>query len=261
MTCIASPLAVVLLLITTPAVAQVDAPPAASTESTKTEGSFDLLEAVKARGSISRLFLRSSESFSGGRVDTPVVVLAGARSGPTLCVVAGIHGDEVNGGEVVRRTVGTVSPASLSGTLIAIPIANMSAFRRGSRYLPDRRDLNRYFPGRIFGSSAARIAYLIFDEVIRHCNALVDLHTGSFHRSNLHQLRADLSDRATMQLAADLERRSSSITRGASARYVGLRPTRAFRRSPSRQANPRDSTRPISPRPSAGFSACCMLAA
>jgi predicted deacylase len=202
-TCIAWPLAVVLLLITMPAVAQVDAPPAASTESTKTEGSLDLLEAVKARGSISRLFLRSSESFSGGRVDTPVVVLAGARSGPTLCVVAGIHGDEVNGVEVVRRTVGTVSPASLSGTLIAIPIANMSAFRRGSRYLPDRRDLNRYFPGRIFGSSASRIAYLIFDEVIRHCNALVDLHTGSFHRSNLHQLRADLSDRATMQLAAD----------------------------------------------------------
>ncbi len=200
-TCIASRMAVVLLLITTSAFAQIDAPPSASMESTK--DSFELLDAVKARGSISRLFLRSSESFSGGRVDTPVVVLAGTQIGPTLCVVAGIHGDEVNGVEVVRRTVGTVSPASLRGTLIAIPIANMSAFRRGSRYLPDRRDLNRYFPGRIFGSSASRIAYLLFDEVIRHCNAVVDLHTGSFHRSNLHQLRADLSDRATMQLAAD----------------------------------------------------------
>jgi hypothetical protein len=164
---------------------------------------FTLLENVIDRGTRTRIFLRSSESYSGALVETPVVVVRGIEDGPTLCIVAGIHGDEVNGVEVVRRAISTVSHETLRGTLIALPIANLTAFKRGSRYLPDRRDLNRYFPGRVFGSSASRIAYALFNDVIRHCDALVDLHTGSFHRSNLHQLRADLSDPGTMQLAAD----------------------------------------------------------
>jgi hypothetical protein len=164
---------------------------------------FSLLDTEIAPGTRMRLFLRSSESYSGALVETPVVVVRGIEEGPRLCIVAGVHGDEVNGVEVVRRTLASVSAENLRGTLIAIPIANINAFRRGSRYLPDRRDLNRYFPGRLFGSSASRIAYTLFNEVIRHCDALVDLHTGSFHRSNLHQLRADLSLPTTMQLAAD----------------------------------------------------------
>ena len=152
-------------------------------------------------GSLVRLELRTSESFSGAWLSTPVAIIHGRIKGPRLCIVAGIHGDEVNGVEVVRRTLTAVDPDEIHGSLLAVPIANMSAFRRGSRYLPDRRDLNRFFPGRPFGSSASRIAHGIFDRVIRNCDALVDLHTGSFNRSNLHQLRANLSDDGTAELS------------------------------------------------------------
>jgi len=150
-----------------------------------------------------RLVLRITESFVGALVETPVIVTAGREPGPTFCVVAGIHGDEINGVEIVRRLLATIDPETLRGNLIAIPIANIAAFRRGSRYLPDRRDLNRFFPGRPFGSSASRIAHALFTQVIERCDGLVDLHTGSFLRTNLHQLRADLSHESTAALAHD----------------------------------------------------------
>jgi predicted deacylase len=134
-------------------------------------------------------------------VETPVIVTAGREPGPTLCVVAGIHGDEINGVEIVRRLMAKIDPERLQGNLVAIPIANIAAFRRGSRYLPDRRDLNRFFPGRPFGSSASRIAHALFTQVIERCDGLIDLHTGSFLRTNVHQLRADLSHEGTAMLA------------------------------------------------------------
>lgn len=153
-------------------------------------------------GTLSRLVLRSSESFSGTRVETHVAVMHGRAPGPRVCIIAGVHGDEVNGVEVVRRALTVLSPITLRGTVLAVPIANPSAFRRGSRYLPDRRDLNRFFPGSLDGSSASRIAESLFSSAVLGCDALVDLHTGSFHRANLHQLRADLADVDTAQLAA-----------------------------------------------------------
>jgi predicted deacylase len=104
-----------------------------------------------------------------------------------------VHGDELNGIEVVRRVMHNIEADKLSGAVIGVPIVNLQGFRRSSRYLPDRRDLNRYFPGNPFGSAASRIAYSFFTEVISHCDALVDLHTGSFERANLPQLRADLA--------------------------------------------------------------------
>jgi predicted deacylase len=93
---------------------------------------------------------------------------------------------------MVRRVMHDLDPKTLSGAVIGVPIVNLQGFRRGSRYLPDRRDLNRYFPGNPRGSAAARIAHSFFTQVIEHCDALVDLHTGSFDRANLPQLRADL---------------------------------------------------------------------
>ena len=176
-----------------------EAPPPSETPSPAE--AFTLLDTRIAPGTIERLVLRSSESFSGSRVETPIVVIHGSIPGPTLCIVAGIHGDEVNGVEVVRRAVASLDATALRGTVIAVPIANISAFRRGSRYLPDRRDLNRYFPGRPRGSSASRIAHAFFSEIVRQCESVVDLHTGSFHRINLHQLRANLSDDETRELA------------------------------------------------------------
>ena len=145
--------------------------------------------------------LEAGESFAGSSVGIRVVVVRGVHPGLVLCLTAAVHGDELNGVEVVRRTLGAVSPGELSGTLVAVPIVNVHGFQRNSRYLPDRRDLNRYFPGNPTGSSASRLAFTLFDRVIRNCDALVDLHTGSFHRTNLPQVRADLRNPAVRHLA------------------------------------------------------------
>lgn len=147
-----------------------------------------------------RLAWLPGASFEGISVPTPVLVVNGAKEGPTLCLTAAIHGDELNGIEIVRRVMYNLEPEKLNGAIIGVPIVNLQGFRRGSRYLPDRRDLNRYFPGNPTGSSAARIAYSFFNEIILHCDALVDLHTGSFHRTNLPQLRADLSQPEVLAL-------------------------------------------------------------
>ena len=143
-------------------------------------------------GSSQRLSWSATELFEGVPVSTPVLVLNGVAPGPTICLTAAVHGDELNGIEMVRRVFHEIEPSKLAGALIGVPIVNVQGFRRGSRYLPDRRDLNRYFPGNPNGSAAARIAHSLFNEVIANCDALVDLHTGSFERANLPQLRADL---------------------------------------------------------------------
>ena len=139
-----------------------------------------------------RLAWTPEQSFDGISVPTPVLVVNGAKRGPVLCLTAAVHGDELNGIEIVRRVMYDLDPEKLSGAVIGVPIVNLQGFRRASRYLPDRRDLNRFFPGNPKGSLASRIAHSFFTNVIDHCEALVDLHTGSFKRTNLPQLRADL---------------------------------------------------------------------
>ncbi len=141
-----------------------------------------------------RLAWSPSQHFEGVYSATPVLVVNGAKPGPSLCLTAAIHGDELNGIETVRRVMYNLDPANLSGAVIGVPIVNLQGFHRGSRYLTDRRDLNRHFPGDPNGSSASRIAHSFFHEVIVHCNAVVDLHTGSFYRTNLPQLRGDLTN-------------------------------------------------------------------
>jgi predicted deacylase len=151
-----------------------------------------VLDTEIAPGTARRLSWSATELFEGVPVSTPVLVLNGALPGPTLCLTAAVHGDELNGIEMVRRVMHDLDPTKLSGAVIGVPIVNVQGFRRGSRYLPDRRDLNRYFPGNPNGSAAARIADSFFTNVVSHCDALVDLHTGSFERANLPQIRADL---------------------------------------------------------------------
>lgn len=143
-------------------------------------------------GTYQRLSWSATELFEGVPIATPVLVVNGIHPGPTLCLTAAIHGDELNGIEMVRRVMHDLDPRELSGAVIGVPIVNLQGFRRASRYLPDRRDLNRYFPGNPQGSQASRIAFSFFTKVVTHCDALVDLHTGSFERANLPQLRADL---------------------------------------------------------------------
>lgn len=162
---------------------------------------FSLLDTDVQPGSAVRLSWSVTELFEGVPVTTPVLVVHGNSEGPTLCLTAALHGDELNGIEIVRRIMHDIKADRLSGTVIGVPIVNVQGFRRGDRYLPDRRDLNRYFPGNPNGSAASRIAYSLFTKVISHCDALVDLHTGSFERTNLPQLRADLRNPAIIALA------------------------------------------------------------
>ena len=164
-------------------------------------GPVEVLGETIAPGEKWLLSWMSGETFAGGPVPIPARVVRGLEPGPTICLTAGIHGDELNGIEVVRRIVQEIDPNKLHGMLIGVPIVNLHGFRQASRYLPDRRDLNRHFPGRSNGSAAARIARSFFDQVIVHCESLVDLHTGSFHRANVPQVRADLKDSGAFELA------------------------------------------------------------
>jgi predicted deacylase len=155
---------------------------------------FRILGADIYPNSSQRVSWAATELFEGVPVSTPVLIVNGKFAGPTLCLTAAVHGDELNGVEMVRRVMHDLNPEKLSGAVVGVPIVNLQGFRRGSRYLPDRRDLNRFFPGNPNGSAASRIAYSFFTEIIQHCDALIDLHTGSFERANLPQLRADLRD-------------------------------------------------------------------
>ncbi|MEM9172175.1 MAG: succinylglutamate desuccinylase/aspartoacylase family protein [Pseudomonadota bacterium] len=165
-------------------------------------GPMTLLGEEIPAGSYRQLSWSATQLFEGLPVDTPVLVVHGKQPGPVLCLTAAVHGDELNGIEIVRRVLHGLQPSRLGGTVIGVPIVNIQGFRRGDRYLPDRRDLNRYFPGSRNGSAASRIASSFFNNIVLHCDALVDIHTGSFERTNLPQLRADLSDSRVSALAA-----------------------------------------------------------
>ena len=156
-----------------------------------------------APGETVRFFVDLAQTLGGGSrmLDTFVVVTRGVMPGPSLCLTAGVHGDELNGVEIAHRIYAETAPVDLSGTLIALPAVNMSGLRTGNRYLPDRRDLNRGFPGNPNGSLASRMAHQLYQGVIRNCDALVDLHTGSGNRTNLPQIRTDLDSPRALALA------------------------------------------------------------
>jgi predicted deacylase len=131
----------------------------------------------------------------------PVEIVNGRRDGPRLFVSAAIHGDELNGVEIIRRLMRYASLRRLRGALIAVPVVNVHGLLHRSRYLPDRRDLNRSFPGSGRGSLASRIANLFMREIVANCTHGIDLHTGAVHRDNLPQVRANLDDPDTHRLA------------------------------------------------------------
>jgi len=164
-------------------------------------GSLELLGRQVDPGTSARFPFIPDKSFEASYLNTPVFVARGARSGPTLCLTAGVHGDELNGVEIVRRTFSRVDTSTLRGTLIGLPAINAEGVRTGNRYLSDRRDLNRAFPGSAGGSVAAIIARAVFTDVVKQCDALLDFHTASNRRTNLPQIRADLDDPATSALA------------------------------------------------------------
>lgn len=162
-----------------------------------------ILGTSPARGTLTELRLPLAESYSGAALSTPVLIANGRQPGPTLCLTAAIHGDELNGIAIVRNALHALDVEALKGAVIGVPVVNVLAFERGARETPDRRDLNRYFPGRPTGSFAARIAHALYANVVApNCDYLIDFHTGSFNRANLPQLRADLSDAAIGRFVA-----------------------------------------------------------
>lgn len=130
----------------------------------------------------------------------PIKVIRAKKPGPCVFVSAAIHGDEINGIEVIRRLIKRKLKLSC-GTVIFVPIVNVYGVLNKSRYMPDRRDLNRSFPGSAKGSLAGRVAYQFLEEIVNKCQYGIDLHTGAIHRSNLPQIRANLSDKTTLELA------------------------------------------------------------
>jgi len=131
----------------------------------------------------------------------PVHLVHGRQDGPVLFVSAAVHGDEINGVEIIRSLLRGSTLNGLRGTLIAVPIVNVYGFVTHSRYLPDRRDLNRSFPGSEHGSLTARLAYTFTEEILSRADYGIDLHTGGQHRFNHPHIRADLDDERTEDLA------------------------------------------------------------
>ena len=142
-----------------------------------------------------------SESFSGMTVKIPVHVRRGLAEGPTVFVTAAVHGDEINGTGAIRSLIAENSLTLKAGILILVPVVNVVGFDRHSRYLPDRRDLNRCFPGSATGSLASRMAHVVFNEIVGRCDCGIDLHTAAVRRTNFPNVRADMSDPVIHQLA------------------------------------------------------------
>lgn len=154
-----------------------------------------------APGRRKRFEIPVSRLTTGSRLSMPVAVVNGRQPGPTVWLSGAIHGDEINGVEIIRQVLSRLNVASLRGAVIATPVVNVFGFIEQSRYLPDRRDLNRSFPGSARGSLAARLARIFMDEVVLQSELGIDLHTAAGHNINQPQIRADLEDPLTLKLA------------------------------------------------------------
>ncbi|MBU0719913.1 succinylglutamate desuccinylase/aspartoacylase family protein [bacterium] len=157
-----------------------------------------------ARGSIKDIEIELPKLYNLP-ASIPIHVIRGKSKGATVFISAAIHGDELNGIEIIRRLRNLAILNKLKGTLILVPVVNVYGVNTLTRYLPDRRDLNRSFPGSTKGSLAARIAKIFFDEIVMKCDYGIDLHTGAIHRSNLPQIRTNIKNEETLRLAKSFE--------------------------------------------------------
>jgi len=163
--------------------------------------SITIGETAVAPGQRVNINLPVAELYTSTPLSMPMQVICGRRSGPVLFISAAVHGDELNGVEIVRRLLQRKVLQSMRGTLLAVPIVNVHGFLNQSRYLPDRRDLNRCFPGSARGSVAARLANKFYRQIVAKADYGIDLHTGAINRFNLPQVRGNLDDEKTLALA------------------------------------------------------------
>ena len=151
-------------------------------------------------GKVAQIHLKVSETVTHRPATIPVTVVHGTEPGPTLFLTGAVHGDEINGVAIVRRVLDIIDPEKLKGTLIGVPVVNRVGFQSYTRYLPDRRDLNRFFPGDANGSMASRIAHKLFDKVISKADAGIDLHTAAAGQANLCHVRGDTENEVIKDL-------------------------------------------------------------
>ena len=186
---------------------------------------IEIAKETVAPGQLRRFELPVSRLATQTLVSLPVTIVNGIEPGPILWLSAAIHGDELNGVEIIAQILGRINPQKLRGTIIAVSIVNVFGFIEQSRYLPDRRDLNRSFPGSETGSLASRLANLFMREIVERSTHGIDLHTAAVHRINLPQIRANLEDEATYHCAqafgAPLMMHSS--TRNGSLRHAATK--------------------------------------
>ena len=162
-------------------------------------------------------------------ITLPVHVAHGKREGPTMFVSAAVHGDEVVGVEIVRRLLASKLLNDIAGTALMVPIVNAFGFIGHSRYLPDRRDLNRSFPGNASGSLAAQLAHLFMSQVVERSDIGIDLHTAAINRSNLPQIRVDTTDERALEMAMAF---APPLLKHASLRQGSMREAAASRGVP-----------------------------
>ena len=174
-----------------------------------------------APGETKNIRVTVSESYSGMNVRIPVQIQRASVDGPTVFVTAALHGDEINGTGAIRQLIHSGDLHLTKGNLILVPVVNMLAFDRHSRYLPDRRDLNRCFPGTESGSLASRMAHAIFNEIVMRSDYGIDLHTAAVRRTNYPNIRADMTDPVIAGLARAF---------GCELILNGQGPARSFRR-------------------------------
>jgi predicted deacylase len=152
-------------------------------------------------GEQAMIHVRVPRLYTYTEVTMPVHITHGHKDGPRLFISAAIHGDEIIGIEIIRRLMKLKKIKKLKGTLIAVPVVNVYAFLQQSRYSPDRRDLNRFFPGSERGSLTSQLADIFINEIVADSTHGIDLHAGANHRTNLPQIRANLADPETRRLA------------------------------------------------------------
>ena len=165
------------------------------------DNTIEIAKEIIAPGQLQRFELPVSRLATKTLVSLPITVVNGVEPGPKLWLSAAIHGDEINGVEIIARVLGQINPQKLRGTIIAVSIVNVFGFIEQSRYLPDRRDLNRSFPGSENGSLASQLANLFMREIVERSTHGIDLHTAAVHRINLPQIRANLDDETTYRCA------------------------------------------------------------
>ncbi len=154
-----------------------------------------------APGTRQTVHLPVAPMYTAMEMTMPVHVIRGRREGPRLFVSAAIHGDEINGVEIIRRLLARPEMGRFKGTLIAVPVVNVYGYMDRNRYLPDRRDLNRSFPGSASGSMASRLAHIFMEEIVSKATHGIDLHTGAVHRTNLPHVRVSFEQTESVALA------------------------------------------------------------